>query len=184
MIKQRYPFLIFIIFWKIHCFSFETSVLYDAIEEQNPLKIIAFFDNVDSISFEESKELLLDIYHHFTDKFGIEVFDNQEYQNLLIKYTHLYHLFLESNELFYKNQSAHDTINFFSKIQLCKNIENELQRELPGSMILGGVEILSGALLWILPFPGAKQAAGLLLGDGIRRTFNGLEELDKQNSSR
>jgi hypothetical protein len=90
LIKQRYPFLIFIIFWKIHCFSFETSVLYDAIEEQNPLKIIAFFDNVDSISFEESKELLLDIYHHFTDKFGIEVFDNQEYQNLLIKYTHLY----------------------------------------------------------------------------------------------
>ena len=48
-------------------------------------------------------------------------------------------------------------------------------------MIIGGVEILVGALIWIIPAPGTKQLGAILVGDGIRRTFNGLEEVDKQN---
>ena len=48
-------------------------------------------------------------------------------------------------------------------------------------MVLGGLEMLSGALVWILPFPGAKQLGVFMVGDGLQRTFNGLEELDKEN---
>lgn len=48
-------------------------------------------------------------------------------------------------------------------------------------MILGGVEILTGSLVWILPIPGAKQLGGIMVADGVRRTFNGLEDLDEQN---
>ena len=48
-------------------------------------------------------------------------------------------------------------------------------------MVLGGVEILGGGLVWILPFPGAKQLGGIMIADGVRRTFNGLEEIDEEN---
>lgn len=64
------------------------------------------------------------------------------------------------------------------EILLCKK---KVAEEIPGSVALGGVEILSGALVWILPFPGTKQLGGIMIADGVRRTFNGLEEVGKKN---
>lgn len=69
---------------------------------------------------------------------------------------------------------------------LCRKKKKKIPpaAEVPGSMILGGVEVLVGSLVWVLPFPGTKQVGGIIIGDGLRRTFNGLEELDQENQKK
>lgn len=55
------------------------------------------------------------------------------------------------------------------------------EQDLPGSLILGGVEILVGSLIHIIP--GCNWIGRLIIADGVRRTFNGLEVLDEHNRS-
>jgi hypothetical protein len=57
-------------------------------------------------------------------------------------------------------------------------------KELPGTMYVGGVEALAGALVFTLGlvFPPAYGVGGALMIDGARRVFNGLEEMDGQRS--
>ncbi|MBI5274532.1 MAG: hypothetical protein HY860_05715 [Chlamydiales bacterium] len=51
-------------------------------------------------------------------------------------------------------------------------------------MIIESIEVFAGALVWVLPFSGAKQLGGIIIGDGLRRAFNGLEEIDKEKQER
>lgn len=41
--------------------------------------------------------------------------------------------------------------------------------------------MIGGALILVVPIPGCKQLGGIMIADGVRRTFNGLEELDAEN---
>ena len=60
----------------------------------------------------------------------------------------------------------------------CSNLDDEI---FPADLILGGVEMLVGALICILPIPPAKWLGGVIIADGINRTFNGARDLDEQN---
>jgi len=53
--------------------------------------------------------------------------------------------------------------------------------DIPGSMIIGGVEILVGGLLHLVP--GCSWIGKAAIADGLRRGFNGLEELDEKNKN-
>jgi hypothetical protein len=59
------------------------------------------------------------------------------------------------------------------------DIADTEQQDIPGSLILGGVEILVGSLVHLLP--GCGWLGKLIIADGIRRGFNGLEEMDDHN---
>lgn len=51
--------------------------------------------------------------------------------------------------------------------------------DVPGSLVLGGFEILVGGLVHCIP--GCGWLGKALILDGVRRGINGLEELDKSN---
>jgi hypothetical protein len=55
--------------------------------------------------------------------------------------------------------------------------------ELPGSVYVGGMEVLAGALVFTLglAFPPAYGVGSALMIDGTRRVLNGLEEIDRQH---
>jgi len=53
-------------------------------------------------------------------------------------------------------------------------------QKIPDSAVIEGLEILVGALVWILPIPGTKQLGGFMIGDGIRRVFDSVEEQSKK----
>lgn len=58
-----------------------------------------------------------------------------------------------------------------------------LNDELPGNCYIGGCELLAGALIAILPIPGAKFLGGVMVGDGIRRIFDGTLDLDNMRKA-
>ena len=51
---------------------------------------------------------------------------------------------------------------------------------LPGNIPLGGCEMLCGALMCILPFPGCARIGVLLIGDGFRRVVDGNVQLQDE----
>lgn len=46
------------------------------------------------------------------------------------------------------------------------------------------MEILAGTLVWILPFPQTKYVGTGIIMDGIRRTFDGVDEKGKDNEKK
>lgn len=181
-VMARFYYLL-ILFFSTQCFALDKSELLAAIDQADATKIIAFFNKIDSIDREEASTLITEVYRHCISQFGSEILCSKEYLDQLNQSKDLYHSILSMHGVSLKNSLFKNKYGYTNKYLLCNETTNddETESEIPGSMIIGGVEILSGALLWILPFPGAKQIAMLIISDGIRRTFNGLEEVEKEN---
>lgn len=175
-------FCVLILSWSVHCFSVDTIHLFQAIDRRDSEAVVSFFDKMDPIDLEEARELISNIYEHYIAQFGSEFLNSEEYLKRLEYCKELYHSILRQHGLSIENSLIRNKDQISYEILLCgKKSRNQGEAEVPGSMILGGVEILSGALIWILPFPGAKQFGGIMVADGVRRTFNGLEEKDEEN---
>jgi hypothetical protein len=56
--------------------------------------------------------------------------------------------------------------------------------ELPGNVYVGGVEMLSGVLVCLLPFPGAATLGVFMLGDGLRRVADGYIQANDEERLR
>lgn len=56
-----------------------------------------------------------------------------------------------------------------------------LNYEYPDELIIGGIELLAGSLLVILPFPLTQAIGGIMLTDGSRRVFDGVKEVSQYN---
>ncbi|MDN3506417.1 MAG: hypothetical protein P0S96_04230 [Simkaniaceae bacterium] len=165
-----------------HCFSIDKTKLIDAIDRQDFSEVSNFFESVESISWGEAQELIADVYEYYASQYGIEIFENDEFIENLEHWKEVYHWILEENGFSSENILIQNKDPDSFSIILCgKKNKRGVEAEVPGSMILGGVEILGGSLVWILPIPGAKLVGGAMISDGIRRTFNGLEELDNEN---
>ncbi|NGX27133.1 MAG: hypothetical protein K940chlam6_01064 [Chlamydiae bacterium] len=167
-----------------HCFSIDKSLLIEAIERQDISEVVSFFDKIETITWEEAHELITDFYDHYISQFGPEILDNEEYIKNLEHCKGIYHAILEGHGIPLENSLIRYENDLSPSILLCgkKNKKKgKIEAEVPGSMILGGVEILGGSLVWILPFPGARQLGGFIIADGVRRTFNGLEDIDEEN---
>ncbi len=176
-------FSLLFLFFSTQCLALDKSELYAAIDQADATKIIDFFNQIESIDHEEATTLITEVYRHYISRFGSEMLSSKEYQDQLNQSKELYHSILSMHGVPLKNSLFKNKYGYTNKYLLCNEGTNneETESEVPGSMIIGGVEILSGALLWILPFPGAKQIGFLIISDGIRRTFNGLEEVEKEN---
>ncbi len=57
------------------------------------------------------------------------------------------------------------------------NPSNLIAEDLPSNCYIGGCEMLAGALIFILPIPGAPWLGGLVVGDGARRVVDGVQQL-------
>jgi hypothetical protein len=185
MMKRFQAFALLLIFIRIQSFAFEKSELFESIYEGDAQKAIGFFDKIESISYEEAHELITEIHQYYVSHFGSGILDNEEYQKQLNRYRNIYHSILRGYGIHLQNSLIENGKGYSKKIIFCKKDKNStgLDDEIPGSIVLGGVEILGGALVWILPFPAAKQIGSIMIADGIRRTFNGLEEMDRENKN-
>lgn len=165
-----------------HCFSIDKTPLIEAIERQDIAEIVNFFEKIGTVSREEAHKLITDFYEHYTMQFGGEILDNEEFIKNLENWKEIYHSILEGGGISFENSLILNNGYVSPSIVLCGKRKNKkIEAEIPGSMIIGGVEILGGALVWILPIPGSKVVGGAMMSDGVRRTFNGLEELDEVN---
>ena len=53
-------------------------------------------------------------------------------------------------------------------------------KELPANCYIGGVEMLAGALVFLLPIPGAQALSIGIIGDGARRVIDGVVQLGEE----
>ncbi len=168
--------------FSIPCFAFNKNILISAVEKQDIVGILEFFDDIESISWEEARELVASFYDHYISQYGPELL-NEEFEKKLEQCQSIYCSIIESKGISFESNLIRNSEDFSDSIVLCGKKKDKLylEAEVPGSLILGGVEVVGGALVWILPIPGAKQLGGIMIGDGLRRTFNGLEELDEEN---
>jgi len=153
--------------------AIDCTPLFNAIAEQNLKKAVEFFDDIIHLSVEESERVLSDIFDHYAKMYGPEIFDNKFLKEQ-------FRLWKEFNVFL-----SADSRTFTTKIDTTlvrsskKRHRNDNQAEIPGSIVVGGVEVLAGALACILPIPGARVFGVGLMTDGCRRVLNGVEELDK-----
>ena len=160
------------------CFSLELSDFFEAVEKQNTTEVLRFFDEIGSLDSPSARNLVFEIYSHYTDEFGADLPAEQTPMQDLEYYLQFYSSHTPEkhpSSLCHKRKKGNPT-----HVSL-KNQSPTTQERVPGTMILGGVEVATGALIYIIPLPGARNIGSLLIADGIRRTFNGLEELDKEN---
>jgi|GEM_PF-2541155 len=62
-------------------------------------------------------------------------------------------------------------------VSLIKN-SDEQEEDYPTTMIVGGVEVFAGALLHLVPY--CSTVGKFMIGDGLRRIFDGVEEKDQE----
>ena len=97
----------------------------------------------------------------------------------------------EITELLFQNiieiESLHQS-KFLSKQSLDylfkskkENKKKNFDKEIPSGVIIGGMEFVSGVLLWVTPFK--KVGVGLIV-DGIRRMLNETEQIAKENEQK
>jgi len=55
-----------------------------------------------------------------------------------------------------------------------------METELPSNCYVGAIELFVGALIFILPIPGAQIAAITVMGDGGRRVIDGIIQLGEE----
>lgn len=65
------------------------------------------------------------------------------------------------------------------------NPSNSTETDLPSNCYIGGCEILTGSLVLLLPIPGAQWLGGVMVADGVRRVFDGVQQLgdERRNSN-
>ncbi len=159
--------------------------LIEAIDNQDTFQILSFFDNLETTNLTQARQLLNQLYAHYHHRFGEEKSQNRSF------YSSLSMLSLQCRPersiglLVSCAGKRFSKVEIFKLKQLVAFIGSEVEGDdLPANLVLGGVEMLVGALICILPIPGAKWAGGFLITDGIHRTFNGLGELDEENRQR
>lgn len=131
------------------------------------LKILDTFQPKSTFCISELQKLALDIIDDF------EISETMENQLKKI----INDLLLQEITSFRFERSP------FSKIFYLKGKNpNPDASPIPGSMVIGGIEILTGSLLLLVP--GGTWLGRAAIADGIRRSFNGIEELDKRNQDK
>lgn len=115
------------------------------------------------------------ICDHYAKMYGSEIFDNQ-FLKKQFRLWQEFNISLSANSSIFPHKI--DTTQVRSSKKRRKGVT---QAEIPGSIVVGGVEVLAGALACILPIPGARVFGVGLMTDGCRRVLNGAEELDKSN---
>jgi hypothetical protein len=77
------------------------------------------------------------------------------------------------NDNYLKKQSHH-----FSVLHKNKRYKKEqIKKEVPPALIIGGLEAACGALLWITPF---RPIGSFMIGDAMRRILNEVQEVSKE----
>lgn len=175
-IKKSFVFVLLFVLLQIKIFSNEINENCSSIES---LKIIDFFDSLKcSIkNIKDAKIKLKEIVYLIESNFelDLDIYKGCTYSLKMLSQ------FTIPNET--KNNltdiliELRDINNYFLK---CANEKDEDGKEVPVEMIIGGIEIFVGTLLHFVP--GCSNIGKIVIADGVRRGFNGLEKIDEENN--
>lgn len=179
--------------------------IIEAIESQDPVRVSHVFDTLDPLSIEESRTLLQQIYKHYNHS---QILTNKEqiyslcgktfpksieikkgtFDGRLGYFPLLNNLTSLITGLFSvkKNETSINTLldeQVLSGVPLASLLYRGDADDLtiPAALVIGGVEMLVGALICVLPFPALKAFGGMVILDGVNRVFNGIERQADQN---
>lgn len=189
----------------VKVFSSPLISVIEAIDSENASQVIAVFNTIDSMNVKEAREFLEELYEHYYQVYA-ELHKRQK-RSLTSFFPVIGHTNLGKNIGVF----TPEVIGFGGHYQLVKDLIKpcirDLRKEyskagvlnihhfsslllmandfegpdLPTDLVVGGVEMLAGALICILPIPGARWLGGTLIADGLHRAFNGITEMDEQN---
>lgn len=167
-------------------FALEPAPLFIAIEERDTDKMISFFDDIKSLSVKEANKFIMDFYQYYVSQYGIEIFNDPGYKDMLYQYKKIYHSLLEKDRSNLKYALIKHEDKYINKILLCRQEEQEDSWwddiDITDPAFVGGYEIAGGIIIFFLPFPQAKQMGGMAVLDGIRRICNGSTDKDDEYS--
>jgi len=172
--------------------------MIEAIDSQSSSQIIAVFDSMESMTFKEARHFINELYDHYHQARGCDLqkprkksfFSSLSFVTCDCNWGKNLGSLIQHHPFFPSAFMSHLTpplvnMGMYTKIHqikslllTCSDFDDDV---LPADLVLEGVEMLVGALICILPFPPAKWLGGVIVADGINRTFNGVREVDEQN---
>jgi hypothetical protein len=152
-------------FSSAHCLDTETQDLFDAIAAYDIESVSAFFDQSRQLSESEAIAVIADLCNHLENDKG---------------------LCLNRDFVFESLRNLYSTEDGTCQVMRTRSVDDTDEPEwcIPGSLVLGAVEVVAGILVCLLPPAKAKEVGAGMMIDGVRRLFNGLEESDEMNRER
>lgn len=185
--------LLFSFLIPIYLFSGEinSESILDFAESGNERHIGQLFDSTSKLSIPNGNIFLNQLAKHIQEKFGSEfeldtlraalweIIDCEEapqQQKILVK-RFFFGIFNESfqSQMSVKNFKGFHLSRHLSMFSIGIRVHPLywIKSEVPDGVIIGAVETLAGALLWLTPF----RAVGTgMMVDGVRRMLNAVEE--------
>lgn len=179
-----------LVFSPIFVFSSTPNLphLIEVIDSENADQIGNLFDSSQNVSIEEGRKFVSKFIREFEAKFNVTV-DINELKCILFD-------FLDNEEC--SLDLKKDLAAIFNKLLIQRNYSFEFaspsyiyyflsenktpaepDKEIPGGVVIGGLETVAGALLWVTPF---RKLGIALMADGVRRMLNVAEEMDKEKN--
>lgn len=187
---NRYIFIPLILFGiNPYCFSLDSSSVLKYAEKNDPRALLNIFHENPNLSLIELRTFIFELKNEIEEKYKIHI-SLEQLKDELIR--NIYQIDCEI-DLTLIEETMEQLItypvqySFYSLkepsqfIVLCKSKKKEPYNDnfqnLPAGIIIGGVETLAGALLWITPF--RKIGAGLVI-DGLRRMLNEVQSSEEK----
>lgn len=163
--------------YSLTLFGFNTTELCQALESGNLETINNTLKQSELLSKDELQEIASKMIVYFSEKYDLDLSNDELFLNNLVIYNDLFNLNINQTKPFLP---VYD-YRYGRAVACAGHLPTE--NEIPGRVVLGGIEVFSGILVWILPVPGATQLGVFLIGDGLRRTFDELEIIEQFNVS-
>lgn len=185
MVSLKY-IVCFLILWNL-AFATETVSFFEGIQQQDIENMVANFDELENsdIDIEDCKAIISDLVQalerNFKHKISIEKakiksFEYIESSGLTVN---------KKEQLLEVIESISNPVDFsLNSIHYlkCKKKQKKKDVNIPSGVVIGGVEILGGALLWVIPWGPTRALGTAMMADGIRRALNTTEEEEGKKS--
>lgn len=200
-------YLSIFLFFSVKLSANPVECLISAIENRCVERIVDLFDSIEPLNSKEAKKITSETYKYFHKKYPSILPLNSEEDflkklSLFACKSHHYRkkpyfrgVFLNPYPFNFdkyasqRNQglsflSDKKTLKMMRISEFLLNSVNFAEDDFPADLVIGGVEMLVGALICILPIPGSQLVGITVITDGVRRSFDGVTQMDERNRAR
>jgi len=155
----------------------DSHILFSAVEEQDIDALKEFFNELEKEPPQEVERFIEEFHTYYTDKYGTHLLSSDEYKKQLEYHGKVYQQLLKGNQGYPFSRTSLQRVPYIQPIWWWskKKEDKEHGITITAGMVIGGVEIFTGALLWIIPIPTVRWAATAIFYDGVQRTFDNIE---------
>ena len=151
--------------------------LIERVDNRDRIKLIDFFHRLEPMEFDDAKELIRNLYSHYGKE--MKPLKGELYKILrslppcYIQFPNLISLFKDHRRFMVLQCQR---ILYITDLLIDPNSLSD--DTIPSNLIICGVEVLTGSLICMLPFPNAPTIGSVLIADGTRRALSQFNEFD------